>query len=265
MHMVYELIFISNMLLSILVFTSLIFSGILSIACLGLLFVSRRIKNQNTVIKKTNASLRRSLDQSQIVHTELHHRVKNNLQVIISLMELQLEDIGDIKAKSKIEDMIQRIYSMAAIHKTFNNSYNEEIKIDYFVNNICRIFESPTLSYKSIIIRKEIENLYFNMHTLMPIGMILHELITNSLKYFKKFKNKLEIDIRLQMYQDYILLKYRDNGPGFRNGTMPSTEGSLGNYLISSMVRQLDGYWTTENDDGAVTHIFIKEKIKYEF
>jgi len=260
--MAYELIFISNMSLSILVFTSLIFSGILSIACLGLLFVSRRIRNQNTVIKKTNASLRRSLDQSQIVYTELHHRVKNNLQVIISLVELQLEDIGDIKAKSKIEDMIQRIYSLAATHRTFNNGYNEGIKIDDFVKNLCRIFESPIFSHKSVIIRKEIENLHFSMDTLMPIGMILHELITNSVKYFRNFKNKLEIDIRLQMYQEYILLKYSDNGPGFRDGTMPRKEGSLGNYLIGSMVRQLDGYWTTENDDGAVTHIFIKEKNK---
>jgi len=54
----------------------------------------------------------------------------------------------------------------------------------------------------------------------------------------------------------------RDNGPGFENGTMPNKDGSLGNYLINSMVRQLDGYWTTENVDGAVTSIFLKEKIK---
>jgi len=196
----------------LLILVFIILLGVLSIGYLRLLSASRKIKTQNAIIKKTNEGLKRTLDHSQLVQVELHHRVKNNLQVIISLMELQLEDIEDVKIKSKLEVMIQRIYCMAATHEAFNkNNYNEELKLEDLVNNICRIFESSAISHKSIVISKEIENLNFSMDTIMPIGMILHELITNSIKYFKKFRNKLEIEIRLQMEQEFISLKYRDN------------------------------------------------------
>jgi two-component sensor histidine kinase len=102
------------------------------------------------------------------------------------------------------------------------------------------------------------------LETLMPLGIIMNELMTNSLKYGTMPNHQLEIDIYLQPCADGFCLEYRDNGPGFPIGTMGERNGGLGSYLLKSMVRQLNGHLTTHNDDGAVHKIFFKEKNQRE-
>lgn len=243
----------------------LFFSIILAFAYLRLLSASNRIKNQNVLISKTNKNLKDSLEQSQVLQSELHHRVKNNMQLIVGLIELQSEGINDLEVKRNLESMTQRIYSMAATHEAFNaNNYNEELKLKDFINKICLNFEMNSFLGHSVVIEKEIENCQFSLDTLIPVGMILHELMTNSVKHFNDFNDILKIGIHVTKSNEYTLLKYKDNGPGFENDKMEQREGGLGNYLINSMVRQLDGFWETENTNGAVTSIYLKEKKEHE-
>jgi len=191
----------------------------------------------------------------------VHHRVKNNLQVIISLLELQREDIVDEEARKSLETMSNRIYSMAAIHEMLHqNRGTEMINLLDYTKSLCHHFRSFTEENKSPIFQLEIADNFFNLETLMPLGIILNELLTNSLKYANDLESKLKIKIKLETVQDGFMMKYRDNGPGFPNGTLMERDGGLGTYLLRSMSRQLDGHLICNNDEGAVCSIFFKEK-----
>lgn len=97
----------------------------------------------------------------------------------------------------------------------------------------------------------------------MPLGIILSELLTNSIKYAKDNLGKqLKIGISLNQTEEGFCIVYRDNGPGFPKGTLQQRDGGLGTYLLKSMSRQLNGYLESKNDNGAVCNIFFKEKIQ---
>lgn len=100
----------------------------------------------------------------------------------------------------------------------------------------------------------------FNLDTLIPLGIMLNELITNSFKYGHQKGSPTLIDIQLKPEQNGFYLYYKDNGPGFASGHLQGREGGLGAYLIRSMARQLKGRVESQNDGGASYTIFFQEK-----
>jgi len=98
----------------------------------------------------------------------------------------------------------------------------------------------------------------------MPLGIIITELITNSLKYAPIKEKKLQIDIKLQEENNQFQLTYKDNGPGFTDGELKDREGGLGSYLLKNMARQLMGKVSTKNDKGAVSNISFNKKNRIE-
>jgi len=243
------------------IFMILLFSSILFYYYIRLRKANRKTIVQADQISKTNKELSLSLEQQIMLQGEVHHRVKNNLQVIISLLELQKEDIKDPQAIRSLDTMANRIYSMAAIHEIlYLKKGNELVNLMDYANNLCQHFSSFSESTSKPIFNLDIENKFFNLETLMPLGIILNELLTNSLKYAKDLKNQLIIGIRLLPWEDGFCIKYRDNGPGFPTGQLIERNGGLGTYLLKSMSRQLSGKLETSNDQGAVCHIYFKEK-----
>lgn len=251
-------------LLRTLFLSSLFFSLLVGFGYFRLTSAVKRIKRQRSTIEKTNVQLTKSLEHSKVLQAELHHRVKNNLQTIISLIELQKKDILDPDAKSKLEATAQRIHGMAATHDALNADVDHEIKAKDFLVAITNNFKSVAEINHPFEIFLEVEDHELSVGTLMPLGMILHELLTNSVKYFSNHNDNLIIQIKLVKQGDFINLNYRDNGPGFKLGSMKPREGGLGNYLLSSMIRQLNGHWETSNDNGAFINIFLKKKITGE-
>ena len=243
----------------------LIFSAILSYYYIRLRKANRKTVIQADQIAKTNQELSVSLEQQIMLQGEVHHRVKNNLQVIISLLELQKEDIKDPMAIKSLETMANRIYSMSAIHEIlYLKKGSELVNLLDYTNNLCEHFSKFTASKSKPIFNLKIDNKFFNLETLMPLGIILNELLTNSLKYAQNIKNQLDIGIELLSTKDGFCLQYRDNGPGFPTGNLVQREGGLGTYLLKSMSRQLSGRLETKNDQGAVSLIYFKEKNRKE-
>jgi len=237
----------------------LVFFTILTYYYLRLRKANKKTKIQAQSISKKNEDLSILLEQQIMLRGELHHRVKNNLQIIISLIELQLEEVEDPSAKASLLGMTNRIYGMANIHDLLNQKEGiERINLLDYVNAICDSF-NKIAGYKHKIeldiIKKE-----FNQDTLMPLGIIFHELITNSLKYAITVTKQLVIKIKVETSADGYAIEYRDNGPGFLNGKLEEREGGLGTYLLKSMIRQLNGFFQCRNEGGAVYYIFFKEK-----
>ncbi|MEN0047157.1 MAG: histidine kinase dimerization/phosphoacceptor domain -containing protein [Bacteroidota bacterium] len=239
----------------------ILFAVMLTYFYVRLIKASKKTKQQALAITQVNQELSTSLRHQITLRGEVHHRVKNNLQVIISLLELQAEDIEDEKALQSLETMSNRVYSMAAIHEMlYQKQGTRLINLLEYTQNLCQHFSNITTRQNQPIFDINIDERFFNLETLMPLGMILNELLTNSIKYASSIEKRLKIGISLQPKADGYSIIYRDNGPGFSQGKLAEREGGLGTYLLKSMSRQLNGKLVSRNDNGAVYEIFFKEK-----
>lgn len=236
-------------------------AGLLTYYALKLNWANITTREQAIAIAKANEDLSLSLQQQIMLQGEVHHRVKNNLQVLISLLELQSQDIEDPKALKNLEAMSHRIYSMAAIHEIlYKKQGAEAIKLLDYTQNLCKHFSAFLGQQGKPIFELEMDNHSFNLETLMPLGIILNELLTNSLKYATSMGKQLSIQISLLRDKEGYFITYRDNGPGFPDGSLQEREGGLGTYLLKSMSRQLNGYIDSRNDNGAVYQVYFKTK-----
>ena len=240
-----------------------IFTGILALYYFRLQSANRKMIKQTSIINQTNDDLSVALKQQIMLQGEVHHRVKNNLQVIVSLLELQKEEIADPQARKSLESMSNRIYSMAAIHEILHQRDSKEfISLSDYAQTLCQHFSNFSETGNAPNFQLDFDNQKFNLQTLMPLGIILNELLTNSFKYAKNLGQQLNIAIKLKKMDEGFCILYRDNGPGFPKGVLVEREGGLGTYLLNSMSRQLQGHLISNNDGGAVSRIFFKEKFQ---
>lgn len=239
------------------------FLSVLAYYYIKLRRANQKTKVQALTIAKNNRDLSSSLRQQLVLQGEVHHRVKNNLQVIISLLDLQKEDITDMRARKNLETMSKRIYSMAAIHEIlYQQDDKAEVNLFHYIENLCMHFSHFSLEANKPEFTIEVEEVFFNLETSMPVGIMLTELLTNSLKYARVEGQKLKISMVLKKEGEGYKLIYRDNGPGFSKGSLKEREGGLGTYLLKSMTRQLNGHIESRNEGGAFYKIFFKEKNK---
>ncbi len=222
---------------------------------------NRKMQKQRLTIEQYNRELSSSLDQQMVLQGEIHHRVKNNLQVIISLLELQMDETDNQKIHKSFKAMSGRIYSMAAIHEIL---YQQEglTRVDFYdyINTLCKHHSKFSKSDEETVFNLDIKEQSYNLGTSMPLGIIITELLTNSLKYARVRNQALVISIKLEKMEEGFCLTYKDNGPGFSNGKIEEREGGLGSYLLKSMSRQLRGYLESKNDEGALYKVYFFEK-----
>jgi two-component sensor histidine kinase len=251
-----------NTLITIIII-AILFALVLAYQHLQLQAASRKTSRQALTISQTNEELSRALEQQIMLQGEIHHRVKNNLQVIISLLDLQKEEIYDQNALRSLDAMSNRIYSMSAIHELlYTRQGTDCISLLEYIRILSTHFSNFSAEASRPFIQLKIDDQCFNIETLMPIGIMLNELMTNSLKYATIPGQQLRLRIQLKACGDGYCLHYQDNGPGFSQGQLSKREGGLGSYLLRSMVRQLNGRMESHNRDGAVFQIFFKEKNK---
>lgn len=225
---------------------------------------NRQTRLQADQINKTNKDLSVSLKKQILLQGEVHHRVKNNLQVIISLLDLQKEELKNQEAKDNIDSMSKRIYSMAAIHNLLYQKEDMEfINLHEYVENLCYHFSNFSRDQNKPTFSLNIDKINLNLETSMPIGIIITELLTNSLKYARTEGQKLNIAIKIIKQDEGLLIYYKDNGPGFEEGEEKTKSRGLGFYILESMTRQLQGNLIRKNEDGASYEIYLKEKNKW--
>ncbi len=202
---------------------------------------------------KTENELQNSLREKEILLREIHHRVKNNLQTITSLLDLQAESIKDEESRNAFKSSQNRIRSMALIHERLYKSENlERIKAREYIQHLVEYLEGTyQTSDSNINIKTEIENLFLNLDIAIPCGLIINELVSNSMKYAFRGKLSGDIFVSLKKYDNNnLLLKVVDNGSGIPDGLSPEKLQSLGLQLVDLLTKQINGKMKIEKING---------------
>jgi two-component sensor histidine kinase len=221
------------------------------------------IEIMNASISKKKEELKISLHEKELLLKEIHHRVKNNLQIISGILSLQNNSISDEKAKQILVDGQDRIQTIALLHKTMyqNENFNIVDFQTYSNELITYIRQTNFTGNKNITINQEIENIQFNIDTAIPLSLIINEIITNCYKH--AFKNKTEgtisISIKKQINDSYELI-IEDNGNGLpENFTSFENSKSVGFDLIQGLCQQIDGEIEITSKHGTKINIQFKE------
>jgi two-component sensor histidine kinase len=193
---------------------------------------------------------------------EIHHRVKNNLQIISSLLNLQSAEIEDATASQKFRESQDRVKAMALIHERLYQS-GDLAKIDFagYVRSLTgHLQRSYQVDANSIRLNLEVETVPMNLDVAIPCGLIINELVSNSFKYAFPSGNGGEIKVRFAEENGHGLkLVVRDSGVGFSESENPEESDSLGLKLVRSLTEQLGGTISYRNQNGFVCEISIPQ------
>ena len=203
-----------------------------------------------TKLKDTENELKNSLKEKDLLLQEVHHRVKNNMQIISSLLNLQSSYIEDETVRTLFQESQNRIRSMAMVHEKLYKSNNVS-KID-FKQYMSDLVDS--LSYNHRInpdnVKKKMEPVLFDVETAIPCGLIVNELVTNTFKHAFPDGNVGEITVELFKEGDTVFIKVSDSGIGFPEDIDFKNTKSLGLKLVNSLVMQLDGEIQLDTTNG---------------
>ena len=201
--------------------------------------------------------LEQSLAEKELLLKEVHHRVKNNLQIISSLLNLQLSTIVDHRIHDKFKESIDRVRSIAALHDLLYRSKDfSNIPISkYFPSLVSSLKLSYQLKIEvEVNIDIQLSRDEINIDKALPCGLLLNEIISNAFKYAFKGKKKGKIEVRFS--DNYVKevrkfkLSVQDDGVGFKSSKALTDSKTLGLQLIESLVQQLDGKLLVESKKG---------------
>jgi PAS domain S-box-containing protein len=214
----------------------------------GLVLFIRNITDR----KNAEDFIRQSLTEKEVLLKEVHHRVKNNLQIISSILNLQSSTIEDRQTLDLLRNSQDRIRSMSLIHELLYRTKDfSTIDFSEYIRSIAtNLFQSYTEN-KKIELILELEDVFLDLDAAIPCGLIINELITNSLKYGFEADKGGTIKIMLQTLDKQISLKIEDNGIGFPDHIDFRDTESLGMQLVVSLIEQIDAEITLENRGGA--------------
>jgi two-component sensor histidine kinase len=205
-------------------------------------------------IEERLKQLKASLHEKDILLKEIHHRVKNNLQVISSLIDLQADRLSDPAVRVLFRDTRDRVRSMALVHeKLYQSADLAHAELGAYIRNVMKeLFLAHGEVSSKIELRMELEPVFLPVDLAIPCGLILNELATNSLKHAFVGREAGTIGIELRSVEDKsVTLRFHDDGHGFPQGLDWQAAGSLGLRLIRMLSRQLNADLALKNGAGA--------------
>jgi len=205
-----------------------------------------------TQLKASELELTDLLKQKQVLLQEVHHRVKNNFAVISGLIEMQMAGLDNEEAAGYLRDTQMRIISIAKVHELLYSQENlNEIEFDNYVNQLVdKIKSTLTGSNSSVEFTTNVEPLGLSLDQAIPCGLILNELITNSIKHGFKPDEQPRVDIDVAIKDELVKIKYRDYGKGFNKDADFLEGGNFGSMVIQVLLKQLDAEWVIESNGG---------------
>lgn len=230
----------------------------------GILFVFMRDITQR---KRAEESIRASLEEKTVLLHEVHHRVKNNLQIVSSLLNLQATRIKNREAIEALRETANRIQSMAMLHETLNISGNlSTVNFSTYIKKICfHILSSYGSKAENIKLETHIAEILIDLDQAVPCGLIINELVSNALKHGFPEGRKGRITVELQALPvDQIMLTVADDGIGLPPGLDIAQTETLGLKLVTILTEKLKGSVEIIRDRGTTFHIRFKGKINKE-
>lgn len=235
--------------------------SVLGLLILFVLYAYRKQRKQSKVLDEKNSVIEQSLSEKQLLLKEIHHRVKNNFQIVSSLLELQSKGIKDDKAKKLAQEGQNRVKSMALIHQKLYQ--NDDLTINFLeyleqlVKEMINMFATSEIN-SSVVAEKDI---HFDIDTLIPLGLILNELLTNSFKYGLNDDEENSLLVKLEKVSDeFYELTVKDSGQGIPDTISIGKHRSLGLRLIRRLSKQLHGNVSYSFNEGAQFKIRFKDQ-----
>jgi PAS domain S-box-containing protein len=217
-----------------------------------LLGTAQIAKNINTRIR-TEKQIQSSLQGKNVLLQEMHHRVKNNLQIVSSFLEMQSRKTPQQEVALVLQDSQSRIASIALVHEKLCHSDNlVNIRfVRYVVDLTGHLFDIYNVSSNTVKLKLDIDNIFLDLDTAIPCGLIINELVANSLKYAFPNNRKGEIEVKFHSNIEGIMtLIVRDNGIGIPDKFDINTASSLGLTVVQGLVEQLEGSLELDRSQG---------------
>ncbi len=230
--------------------------------------ILQQAKSELEQREQAEVKLRSALAEKEVLLKEVHHRVKNNLQIVSSLLHLQAQTIQDPQILKAIQESQNRIESISLIHKNlYTNPNIGEIDIAEYINNLVTgILISYQITPGQISLQTDIDSVILNIDQAIPCGLIINELISNSLKH--AFIDTLSGTISISLHKNKnhdIEIIIRDNGIGLADNVGWNTTPSLGLSLVYDLVtEQLEGSITIERNQGTIFNIRFSQSTLHE-
>lgn len=208
---------------------------------------TRELQEKMEELRTSHEEIKQKNEEKETLLKEIHHRVKNNLQVVTSLLSLHANRLDSPNEQQIFRDCQNRIKSMSAVHEQLYQKGNlSQIDTKEYIEEICKeLFYSYRLE-KNIELKLDLNQYYFDIEKSVPFGLILNELIVNVLRHAFKEKSNGAVSITWKEHQGWIQLSVSDNGAGFDNSQEHTTMG-LG--LVYTLVTQIDGKFQIDSDE----------------
>ncbi len=229
----------------------------------GNISVGIEVVREITERKHMEEELRQALNDKDLLMREVHHRVKNNLAVIQSLLSLQMQDISDDKTKAYFVDARNRVKSMTIIHEMLHRSgdITRLSSLEFIRKLVKTLFSNYKTKTNHIKLQYDIDNIELDVDTMIPMGLIINELVSNALKYAfpDETKGKLDISMKARDDASYELV-IKDSGVGLPEDFDMQKVTSLGLMIVNSLSGQINGALEVSGSDGAEFRIIFSEK-----
>jgi two-component sensor histidine kinase len=233
-----------------------------TLGLIGIILGANRLSRYYSEQEKAEAQILASLQDKEILLREIHHRVKNNLQVVSGMLDLQAVVVGDEKARMALKESRNRIMTMALIHqRLYQTESLADIDMKEYISRLAAdLFTAYSMDSDNVALTVEAAAVRLNINTAIPIGLIVNELLVNSMKYAfpatwfdgagKGKKGHISVVFR-PLQEERFVLEVTDNGIGLPEAFDPGKSSSLGLKLVHSLVEQLDGTITAVAGAGA--------------
>jgi PAS domain S-box-containing protein len=214
--------------------------------------------------KRIEEQIAASLNEKEVLLKEVHHRVKNNLQIICSLLNLQARTLKDLTITALFKETQNRVQSMAIVHEKLYQSENlSQIELGEYLQDLAHnLFRSYSANSSKVTLKTQLNQKFFlDIDRAVPCGLIINELVSNALKYAFNPEQNGEIFLASELDErQNILLTIQDNGKGLPKGFNLEKTQTLGLKLVKNLIYQLRGQLELEDRQGAKFKITISQK-----
>lgn len=219
-------------------------------------------KKNNQILEAKNKEIAKQNAERELLLKEIHHRVKNNLQIISSLLSMQTRSLQDTKAKDAMKESQSRVKTMALIHeKLYQYDNLAKINMKEYMQQLSDFLTQTYRSEKQIRVNIDAEDINLDMDMAIPLGLITNELLSNSLKYAFQDKDGGEILITFtETEPGKYKLAVKDSGVGIDENLDIENSKSLGLKLVRTLTRQINGHLRISSNPGACFEIDFREE-----